>query len=218
MPLEILYEDKSLAVCVKPVGALSEEPGLPALLREKLGGEAWCVHRLDRAVGGVMVYARTKQAAGRLSQAIAEGKLVKEYLAVCQGHPEPPSGEMRDLLFKDSGKNKAYVVKRMRKGVKEASLEYETLATVQTENGPLSLVRVLLHTGRFHQIRVQFASRKMPLVGDGKYGSRDSNGEIALWSHRLVFPHPVTGKAVEMKAEPSGYPWELFQNVPVTNP
>ena len=210
MPLEILYEDKSLVVCVKPVGVLSEEPEMPALLREQLGGEAYCVHRLDRAVGGVMVYARKKQSAGKLSQAIADGKLTKEYLAVCEGIPAPAAGEMHDLLFKDSGKNKAFVVKRMRKGVKKASLSYETLAAVETDRGPLSLVRVLLHTGRFHQIRVQFASRKMPLVGDGKYGSRDSNRDIALWSHRLVFPHPVTGEDVEISAQPKGEPWEIF--------
>ena len=208
--LHILRADRDIAVCVKPVGTLSEEPGMPALLREQLGGGAWCVHRLDRAVGGVMVYARTQSAAAQLSKAVADRALVKEYLAVCRGVPEPAAGVMEDLLFKDSGKNKAFVVKRARKGVKPARLSYQVLAAADTPDGPVSLVRVRLDTGRFHQIRVQFASRQHPLLGDRKYGG-PGTCDIALWSHRLTFPHPATGEMVTVTAPPpTAAPWEWF--------
>lgn len=203
--IQILKLERSYALCVKPVGVLSEEPGMPALLREQLGGEWYCVHRLDKAVGGVMVYARTRKAAAALSAAVAEREMKKEYLAVCQGAPEPPAGTMEDLLFKDSGKNKAFVVKRERKGVKPARLSYETLAAGKTS----ALVHVTLDTGRFHQIRVQFASRKHPLLGDRRYGGPTAQ-QLGLWSWRLTIPDPDTGKPVTACALPEGEPWSAF--------
>jgi len=205
----MLYTDDCLAICVKSAGVVSEEPGMPGLLRDALGGEIYCVHRLDKSVGGIMVYARTRQAAAALSDAISHRQLEKEYLAVCRGIPEPAAGTMEDLLFKDSGKNKAFVVKRERAGVKRAKLGYDTLATRETPDGPVSLVHVRLETGRFHQIRVQFASRRMPLLGDRKYGG-PAGDSIALWSWRLTFPHPKTGERLTFSKRPSGGAWDAF--------
>jgi len=209
--IQILYKDRHIAVCVKPVGVISEDAGMPALLREQLGGEAYCVHRLDTVVGGVMVYALNKKAAGRLSAYIAADMLDKQYLAVVEGIPEASEGILEDLLLKDGSKGKSYVVKRMRKGVKDAKLEYKVLHSVATVNGTYSLVWVRLHTGRFHQIRVQFASRKHPLVGDGKYGSRCNRCTTALWACKLGFPHPRTGEFQHYTAcPPMQFPWDLF--------
>lgn len=159
------------------------------------------LHRLDKQVGGVMVFAKTKVAASILSTDIANRKLKKEYLALVHGKPEKDNDEMRDLLFKDSRKNKSYVVDRMRKGVKEAILEYKL---INHKNG-LSLVEVLLHTGRTHQIRVQFASRKMPLVGDKKYGSNDNYDNIGLWSYRITFNHPKTKQLLSFQKAPENF-------------
>lgn len=209
--MEILYKDRHIAVCVKPVGVISEDPGMPALLREQLGGEAFCVHRLDTVVGGVMVYALNKKAAAKLSAYIAGDMLTKEYLAVVEGIPNPDEGYMDDLLLKDSAKGKSYVVQRMRKGVKDARLQFKVLQSVATVNGTYSLVWVRLVTGRFHQIRVQFASRKHPLVGDGKYGSKCNRCTPALWAWRLTFPHPQTGEWRRYDQKPpEQFPWNLF--------
>lgn len=209
--LEVLYSDKSIAVIVKPVGLLSEDgaagESVCPLLCETLGvREVYPVHRLDRAVGGVMVYALSKKAAAVLSAAVAADQLQKVYLAAVHGSPAPCAGEYTDLLFKDARKNKSYVVTRERKGVKRASLAYETLDSVDG----LSLVRITLHTGRSHQIRVQFASRKMPLVGDGKYGAVDHEKQIALFSHALTFAHPENGREMHFSASPSGDVWSRF--------
>ena len=179
--MEILYSDKHLVVCVKPVG-LDSEMEVPAALREALGGEIFPIHRLDKNVGGVMVYARTKFAAAALSKAVQEGTMVKEYVAMVHGCP-PESGDWTDLLFKDSSKNKVFVVKKERRGVKKARLEFTRLTA-----GEDSLVRIRLHTGRSHQIRVQFSSRGFPLVGDHKYGSRDEKTAPMLFSCCLTFP------------------------------
>ena len=179
--MDILYSDKDIAVCVKPVG-LDAEQEVPAALKEALGGEIFPIHRLDKNVGGVMVYARTKQAAAALSRAVQEGTMVKEYVAMVHGNP-PESGDWTDLLFKDSSKNKVFVVKKERKGVKKARLEFQTLSA-----GEDSLVRIRLHTGRSHQIRVQFSSRGFPLVGDHKYGARDGKKEPMLFSCCITFP------------------------------
>ena len=179
--MEILYSDKALAVCVKPVG-LDSEQEVPAALIQVLGGEIFPIHRLDKNVGGVMVYARTRQAAAALSRAIQEGSMVKEYVALVHGTP-PETGDWEDLLFKDSAKNKVFVVKKERKGVKKARLEYRVLTS-----GPDSLVRIRLHTGRSHQIRVQFSSRGYPLAGDHKYGARDALSAPMLFSCRISFP------------------------------
>ena len=179
--MEQMYQDKDIVVCVKPVG-LDSEAEVPAALKEALGGEIFPIHRLDKNVGGVMVYARTKQAAAALSKAVQEGTMVKEYVAQVHGTP-PESGDWEDLLWKDSRKNKVFVVKRQRGGVKKARLEFTRLTA-----GEQSLVRVRLHTGRSHQIRVQFSSRGFPLVGDHKYGSRDEKLQPMLFSCRITFP------------------------------
>ena len=179
--MEILYSDREIAVCVKPVG-LDSEQQVPEALRAALGGEIYPIHRLDKNVGGVMVYARTRSAAAALSRCVQDGSLVKEYVALVHGTP-PEKGDWQDLLWKDSAKNKVFVVKRERKGVKPARLEFTRLTAGET-----SLVRIRLHTGRSHQIRVQFASRGYPLVGDHKYGSRDEQTAPMLFSCRLSFP------------------------------
>lgn len=182
MLLEILYSDANIAVCIKPVG-LDAEQEVPAALRQQLGGQIFPIHRLDKNVGGVMVYARTKPAAASLSKAVQDGTMVKEYVAMVHGTP-PEQGDWEDLLWKDSRKNKVFVVKRVRGGVKKARLEFTRLS-----QGETSLVRIRLHTGRSHQIRVQFASRGYPLVGDHKYGARDSSPAPMLFSCCVSFPY-----------------------------
>ena len=188
--MEILYSDRDLAVCVKPVG-LDSEQEVPAALKEQLGGEIFPIHRLDKNVGGVMIYARTRQAAAALSKAVQEGSMVKEYVAMVHGTP-PESDDWTDLLWKDSKKNKVFVVKRERGGVKKARLEFHRLTA-----GEESLVRIRLYTGRSHQIRVQFSSRGFPLVGDHKYGSRDEKTAPMLFSCRITFPWKGQSKVFE---------------------
>ena len=190
--MEILYADKDIAVCVKPVG-LDSEAEVPAALKERLGGEIFPLHRLDKNVGGIMVYARTKSAAAALSKAIQNGEMVKEYVAKVHGTPEK-SGILTDLLFKDSRKNKVFVVKKARSGVKEAKLQYRHLGD--------GLVHIRLITGRSHQIWVQFSSRGFPLVGDHKYGSRAKELAPMLFSCRITFPYQ--GKTHQFSALP---PW-----------
>ena len=191
--MEILHSDQDIAVILKPVG-LDSESQIPAAIKEALGGEIYPIHRLDKNVGGVMVYARTKAAAAALSKAVQEGSMVKEYVATVHGTP-PEAGDWEDFLFKDSRKNKVFVVKKERKGVKKARLEFTRLTAGET-----SLVRVRLHTGRSHQIRVQFASRGFPLVGDHKYGARDEASAPMLFSCRITFPY--RGKTVHYEALP----------------
>lgn len=181
--MEIIFEDKDIAVVIKPVGADSERD-IPKILSEKLGGDFYCVHRLDKAVGGVMVYARNKKSAATLSRLIQQGDMIKEYVATVHGVPDD-SGIFEDLLFKDSRKNKAFVVSRERKGVKYAKLEYDKIS----ENNNCSLVHIRLYTGRSHQIRVQFASRGFPLLGDRKYGAKDDLKAPLLFSSKLTFPY-----------------------------
>lgn len=179
--MEVLYWDKHIVVCVKPVG-LDSEHQVPQQLQKILQGQIYPVHRLDQTVGGVMVYARTKEAAAELSQVMQNGQMEKEYVALVHGTPEE-YGLWQDWLFKDSRKNKVFVVKKERNGVKKAILEYRCL-----EAGERSLVQVRLHTGRSHQIRAQFSSRGFPLVGDHKYGSRAKETVPMLFSCRLGFP------------------------------
>ena len=188
--MEILYSDRHMAVCVKPVG-LDSEKDVPEALIEALGGDIFPIHRLDQNVGGVMVYARTKFAASSLSKAVQESTMVKEYVAMVHGTPSE-TGDWEDLLFKDSSKNKVFVVKKERRGVKKARLEFVRLTA-----GEESLVRVRLHTGRSHQIRVQFSSRGFPLVGDHKYGSRDERTAPLLFSCRISFPWQGQAKIFE---------------------
>ena len=208
---DILFQDRHLVACLKAPGLLSETGGMPELLADLIGGSVYCVHRLDRAVGGVMVYARTKEAAAALSGAIAAGKMKKRYLAVVCGRPQEKEAVWRDLLYHDAERNKSYVVKRMRRGVREAELSYALVDAAENGGEELSLLDIELHTGRSHQIRVQFASRSLPLAGDGRYGSPIRNCEIALWSAQIEIPHPISGKVMRFSAPPPEiFPWTVF--------
>lgn len=199
--MEILYKDNELLVCIKERGLLSQydekKPNMISCLREIPGSEPYPVHRLDREVGGVMVYALNEKSAAALSQQIADRSFDKQYLALLHGVPDKKEGLLEDLLYFDKGKNKSFTVKKERRGVKRAVLSY----TVVESCGENTLVRVKLHTGRTHQIRVQFASRKMPLVGDRRYGARDEAPFIYLWSERIEFTHPVTGKRMKFEKQ-----------------
>lgn len=225
--IDILYEDQFLLVCIKPAGVLSQPDAtgsgedMLSLLRDQLkardGVEPYIglVHRLDRGVGGVMVFAKRQDVAGALSTAVANRTLIKQYLAVVHGQPNEASGVWKDFLYKDAAKNKTFVVERQRKGVKQASLAYATLATrIDTPAGECSLLQIRLHTGRTHQIRVQCASRGLPLIGDGKYGARDHGLPIGLWSYRLTFAHPrKKGKTVDIAALPTGEVFGWFGEI-----
>ena len=229
----ILYEDTALVVLNKPAG-LSSEVDVPARLRELWGkpdAYVGVIHRLDTGVSGLMVYAKTPESAAVLSRqvtqsqetyAVMDGRVenagntsktpcfVKRYRAVIAGVPDeklPAEGILRDYLFKDSRKGRVFPVSRPRKGVREAVLEYR-IAAVSADK-TRSLAEIILHTGRTHQIRVQFASRKHPLLGDGKYGSR-VKGNIALQSAGLSFLHPVSGKKMEFEIPaPDEEVWNL---------
>lgn len=213
----ILYKDQHLLLVEKPVGLsaqAAEGDSLPHRL-EQLGYPVKPVHRLDKPTGGVMVYARTDWAAVTLSALMRQhDRFQKEYLAVVQGMPAESEGTLTDLLYHDVRRNKSYVVSRPRKGVREARLEYRVLETVTTDEGTLSLVRVRLHTGRTHQIRVQFASRQMPLYGDSRYGGH-KGGALGLWSYRLTLPHPVTGESLSAESRPDweSAPWCYFTSL-----
>ncbi len=191
--MEFLHTDREIAVILKPVGMDSEQE-IPAAIAAAIGGEVFPVHRLDKNVGGCMVYARTRRAAAALSRAVQDGTMKKEYVALVHG-AVPESGDWEDLLWKDSAKNKVFVVKRERRGVKSARLEFTRLRA-----GDPALVRILLHTGRSHQIRVQFASRGFPLLGDHKYGARDEFSAPMLYSCALTFP--MNGRTLHFEAMP----------------
>lgn len=207
--MELIYQDNEIVVCVKPARVLStDEPGgVPELVRQELGdpnANVRTVHRLDRVVSGLMVLARTSKAASELSRQIRDGKFEKEYLAVVHGKPERNAGTLRDLLLRNKQERKTYIVTETGKDVQEAILNYWVLAHGQD----MSRVRIRLQTGRTHQIRAQFSGRGMPLVGDRKYSLLEDDCEIALWSCRLAFIHPGTGKPVEFTLEPPQvYPW-----------
>ena len=205
--MEIIYQDQDIVVCVKPPRVLStDEPGgMPELVRQALGtNDVRTVHRLDRVVSGLMVLARKAKAASELSCQIREDRFQKEYLAITHGIPDADAGELRDLLLRDKARKMTMVVTEPGKGVQEAILTYQVLH--KTEN--LSRVRIQLQTGRTHQIRVQFASRGLPLVGERKYSTLEDPCEIALWSYRLAFAHPTTGEPMEFILEPpEAYPW-----------
>ena len=207
--MDILYTDKDMIVCIKPAGVLStDEPGgLPELLRAELGtGDVRTVHRLDRVVSGLMVLARNAASASALSRQIREGGFDKDYLAVVHGETAE-QGEMVDLLARDKAERKTYVTHTPGKGVQEAILLYETLGRAEG----LSLVKIRLITGRTHQIRCQFSSRGLPLVGDRKYSLIEDGCPIALWSHMLSFAHPADGRPQIFTAPPPEYyPWDRF--------
>ena len=208
--MELIYQDNDILVCVKPARVLStDEPGgVPELARQALGNEkadVRTVHRLDRVVSGLMVLARNAKAASELSRQIRDGEFLKEYLAVVHGRPES-AGTLKDLLVRDKARKMTMVAQEPGKGVQEAILHYQTLRT----DNQLSRVRIQLETGRTHQIRVQFSSRGMPLVGERKYAVLEDDCEIALWSYRLAFTHPTTGEKAEFILEPPQiYPWTV---------
>lgn len=209
--MDILYQDSDIIVCIKPSRVLStDEPGgLPDLLREALGdpkADIRTVHRLDRVVSGLMVVARNASAASELSRQIRENSFGKEYLAVLHGCPTEERGTLVDLLYRDKARRMTMVAQELARGVQEAVLSYLVLRC----NDSMSRVRIHLHTGRTHQIRVQFASRGMPLVGERKYAEGNDPCEIALWSYQLQFTHPSTGEKMTFTREPPvGYPWDI---------
>lgn len=220
--MNILFKNNDFIVCVKPQGIPSQpDPSgcvdMTALLSDELikNGEKsdiFVVHRLDRSTGGLIIYARNKEAAASFSRLVAEKDgFQKEYLAVISGMPKNESGNMTDYLFKDSAQKKAFVVKSERKGAKLANLDYEVRSTVQTEEKVFSLLQIKLHTGRFHQIRAQLSSRGMPIYGDGKYGSREKAPNFALWASKITFIYK--GKNYEFESAPdlSQKPWSLFE-------
>lgn len=209
--MEIVYIDSDIVVCIKPARVLStDEPGgLPDLIREELGNpkaDIRTVHRLDRVVSGLMVLARNAKAASELSRQVREDEFEKEYLAVVHGVPAEKNSTLRDLLIRDKARKMTLVTDTPGKGVQEAILHYQTVA----EGEGLSRVRIQLVTGRTHQIRTQFASRNLALVGERKYAVLEDDCEIALWSHRIGFTHPATGERMEFTQEPPEvYPWTV---------
>ena len=193
----ILYSDNEIVVCIKEKGVLSQQgkPGQKSMidiLSSECGCEIYPVHRLDKEVSGVMVYAKTQNAATNLSAQVSSREMEKYYLATTEKSDLPPEDTMEDLLYFDKGKNKSFVVKRERRGVKKAVLEYRQVRA----DSERTVYRVRLHTGRTHQIRVQFASRKQPLIGDRKYGS-SIQCDIGLVSCFIAFKHPKTGEWLE---------------------
>ncbi len=210
--IPLLYLDEAVAVCVKPPRVLStDEPGgLPELVRQTLGdpkADIRTVHRLDRVVGGVMALARNAAAASELSRQIREGSFGKSYLAVVHGVPETERGTLRDLLGRDKARKMTYVADAPGKDVREAILRYRVL---DSREG-ISLVEVELETGRTHQIRVQFASRGMPLVGERKYSTLEDSCQLALWSREISFRHPTSGDRMTFSQDPpEAPPWTVF--------
>ena len=212
MEIPVLYADASLAVFEKPVGVNSESPGLPDLAEEQLGRPFWPVHRLDQGTGGAIVLACSASACAELQRLFQQNLVEKNYLAAVCGCPAEETGSYTDLLWHDRTKNKSFVVSRKRAGVKEASCSWEVLASADCDGQPVSLIRVYLHTGRTHQIRVQFGSRGFPLIGDRKYGSRIPAPAPSLWSASISFPHPdeKNGAVSVTSAPPPVFPWNLF--------
>lgn len=212
--IEICYQDADILVCIKPPRVLStDEPGgLPELLRMQLGepdADIRTVHRLDRVVSGLMVLARNPQSASELSRQIREGGFQKQYWAVLHGIPEKSADSLRDLLGRDKARKMTFVASVPGKGIQPACLDYRILAG----NVDSALVQITLHTGRTHQIRVQFASRGFPLWGERKYSERNDPCELALFSQMVGFVHPATGKSMQFfHAPPSAFPWNCFKD------
>lgn len=210
--MEIIYKDNDIVVCVKPQRVLStDEPGgVPDFVRDALGephADVRTVHRLDRVVGGLMVLARNTSAASELSRQIREDLFDKEYTAVVHGYPQERDGRLCDLLYRDKARKMTFVVKESGKGVQLAALTYQVLSGREG----MSKVKIQLETGRTHQIRVQFASRGMPLVGERKYSTLEDECEIALWSSHIGFTHPATGERMDFSMNPpDSYPWNCF--------
>lgn len=201
--MELIYVDDDILICLKPARVLStDEPGgVPDLAREALGNpkaDVRTVHRLDRVVAGLMVLARNAKSASELSRQIRDNEFEKEYQAVVHGGPGDDAGTLVDLLGRDKARKMTFVATEMAKGVQEAVLDYRVL----NRTDDMTKVQIHLHTGRTHQIRVQFASRGWPLVGERKYAEFNDPCEIALWSWRLAFTHPKTGEKMEFTHQP----------------
>ena len=213
MEINVLYQDKSIIICEKPVGISSESPGLPEVVSAKTGRDVWPVHRLDQVTGGAIILAFSPDCCASLQQLFHKSLIRKEYLAVISGCPEDKTGYWKDLLWHDCRKNKSFVVSRVRAGVKEAECDWSILGTVNYNLDMLSLVRIGLHTGRTHQIRVQFSSRGFPLVGDRKYGSKIHIDTVALWSAGISFPwhNSKDGRVSVRSTPPSVFPWNQFE-------
>lgn len=221
--LNVLYEDNHVIVVEKMVNVPSQgdKTGDIDMLsiiksyikdRYQKPGNVYLglIHRLDRPVGGIMVFAKTSKAAARLSEQVRSKKMQKEYLAVVNGKITPAQGEWRDYLLKNQGKNKSYVVTEKTKNAKEAILEYTTLK--YAEDIDLSVVKIALHTGRHHQIRVQFSSRNHSLYGDQKYGGRGHGKQIALWAYRLTFEHPIHKEMLTFRCLPEkNGTWKILE-------
>lgn len=211
--MEIYYEDDDIIVCEKPYGVSSQDSNsenMVSMLKSHTGCDIFCVHRLDIQTTGIMVYAKNPQSAAKLSQQIASRGFVKRYKCICHGELEN-DGEMTDFLYHDKIKNKSYVVDTKRKGAKEARLSFWNQGSRAVDGKVLSLLEILLHTGRTHQIRVQLASRNHPLYGDGKYGARD-NDKIALHSYKIEFTHPKTNEQMSFDSKPKGVLWDTLNN------
>lgn len=220
--IKIIYEDNHLLVVEKPVNILSQgdetgDPDMLSLLKQDIKircnkpGDVYLglVHRLDRPVGGTMVFAKTSKAASRLSDQIRQGQFKKEYLAVVRGKPVKPEDTLIHWLEKDERTNTVFAVSEMHKTGKKAVLDYK----VSDSREGLSLVKINLHTGRSHQIRVQFSTIGHPLYGDQKYGPEMNKPgqQIALWSHRIICMHPTIKEEFTFESKPPGvYPWSLF--------
>lgn len=210
--MEFCYKDKDIAVCVKPYGVssqLNDGENMISMLQKELCANVFPIHRLDITTTGLMVFALNKKSAAALSDTVAKGMLGKEYYAVAHGNLQT-QGHLIDNIYHDRIRNKSFVVKGERKGVKRAELEYFPISSTLYGGTELSLLRVKLYTGRTHQIRVQLANIGSPLYGDGKYGAVD-NGRIHLHSSYLSFPHPVTGKTMEFLSYPEGEMWDIFR-------
>ncbi|MGL5440677.1 MAG: RluA family pseudouridine synthase [Filifactoraceae bacterium] len=226
--LDIIYEDNHVIVVLKPFNVPTQEDSsgdldLLSMVKEYIRvkynkpGEAYIglVHRLDRVAGGVMVFARTSKAASRLSKQIRDREFAKEYLTVVEGKMSSESGTMKDYLLKNSSTNTVTVVSKGKNDSKEAILKYE----LQEHRDYISLCKIELLTGRPHQIRVQFSSRKHPIYGDGKYGSSIiSRKGIALWSKLIEFEHPTTKEKMRFEASPPNIePWNKFKTLNIVN-
>ena len=201
--MKIIYEDNHIIVVEKMVNIPSQADKtedvdmlsiIKSYLKEKYNkpGNVYLglVHRLDRPVGGVMVFAKTSKAASRLSEQVRNKTFKKEYLVICNGKMEKNQDTLVDYLWKDEKKNTSYVVKSTKKNAKQAILDYEVLKYNETQN--LSVLRINLHTGRHHQIRVQLSSRMHAIYGDNKYHGRGAGTGICLWAYKLTIEHPIT--------------------------
>lgn len=221
MEIKILHEDKDIIIAIKPhkmpsqADKTGDEDMVTALGNYLNGGYVGLIHRLDRPVGGIMIFAKTKVANSKLSEAVRNNSINKQYYAVVCGNIEGEGGELKDWLLKNEKQNISCVVDKNKKDAKEAILKYEVIGRAEDDKfNKITLVKVLLITGRHHQIRVQFSNRGYPLWGDNKYNDsfKKTRGwtQIALWSGVLEFNHPVSGKQMSFSDNPESYPFDLF--------